>query len=112
MMTFREKTTHLLRRLRRIQMVSLILLLVGFVLPFFWMGEQCHVVWKNTDAHRPHGRILLLGEGQTDQMPPMRKKSEISAFRSIVFQDKRCAFSAKGTAARHPLLPVLQGGFW
>ena len=40
MMTFREKTTQLLRKLRRIQSVSLILILVGFVLPFFgWKSE-------------------------------------------------------------------------
>ena len=95
MMTFREKTTHLLKRLRRIQMVSLILLLVGFVLPFFgwesnvmlygkilmligFMGE--FYCWaKARQAHRLHGRILLLGEGQTDQMPPMREKPWISA---------------------------------
>ena len=39
-MTFREKTTQLLRKLRRIQSVSLILILVGFVLPFFgWKSE-------------------------------------------------------------------------
>ena len=45
----------------------------------FWMEEQCDVVWKNTDAHRSHGRILLLGEGQADQMSSMRKKPWISA---------------------------------
>ena len=84
----------------------------GFCSSVFWMGEQCHVVWKNTDAHRPNGRILLLGEGQADKMPPMRKKPWISASWSVVFKDKRRASSAKGTAARHPLLPVLQGGFW
>ena len=50
MMTFREKTTHLLKRLRRIQMVSLILLLVGFVLPFF--GWESNVML--------YGKILML----------------------------------------------------
>ena len=50
MMTFREKTTHLLKRLRRIQSVSLILLLVGFVLPFF--GWESNVML--------YGKILML----------------------------------------------------
>lgn len=44
-----------------------------------WMEEQFHIVWKNTDAHRPYGRILLLGEGQADQMSPMREMPWISA---------------------------------
>ena len=110
MMTFREKTTHLIKRLWRIQLVSLILLLLGFVLPFFgwesnvmlygkilmligFMGEfycwakarqiKCPQCGKSLGyllhAHWPNGRILLLGEGQTDQMPPMRKKPWISA---------------------------------
>ena len=50
MMTFREKTTHLLRRLWRIQLVSLILILLGFVLPFF--GWKSNVMLC--------GKILML----------------------------------------------------
>jgi hypothetical protein len=50
MMTFREKTAHLLRRLWRIQLVSLILILLGFVLPFFG--------WKSNFILS--GKILML----------------------------------------------------
>ena len=49
-MTYRETITLLLKRLRRIQMVSLILLLVGFVLPFF--GWESNVML--------YGKILML----------------------------------------------------
>ena len=49
-MTFREKTTQLLRKLWRIQLVSLILILLGFVLPFF--GWESKVML--------YGKILML----------------------------------------------------
>ena len=50
MMTFREKTTQLLRNLRGIQLVSLILILLGFVLPFFG--------WESSAML--YGKILML----------------------------------------------------
>ena len=50
MMTFREKTTQLLRKLWQIQLVSLILILLGFILQF--LG------WKNNVIL--YGKILML----------------------------------------------------
>ena len=112
MMTYRENIANLLKPLRWIQSVSLILLLVGFVLPFFGWESNVMLYGKILMLIGLMGEFYCWAKARQIKCPQCGKSlGYLLHDPSVVFKDKRCASSAKGTAARHPLLPVLQGKF-